>query len=143
MNNYKSKVLFAAFLSALCCAIILLIFFLQTQKPVLFVEKTSIQKSGAIFYLYNKSVFELTLGEEYCIQKKEKNAWYDLEQLQHDEIWPLYSIVIKPKESTFFKIDWTNRYGALPAGKYRIVKKFGRSSRLQKSYNIYCEFEIL
>lgn len=65
------------------------------------------------------------LKNEYKIQKKVFDKWKDVKLLDKKEIFykeNIYNCVAKSKYSRIIDIDWSNMYGEMPDGTYRIVQ---------------------
>lgn len=86
-------------------------------------------------------------GQWYVIEKLENNSWYQLQEieLENNIIFGWEDILYSLKESdiTIENENWSDYYGSLPKGNYRIIKSFFFDERKQDE-NIYvaCEFSI-
>ena len=86
-------------------------------------------------------------GQWYVIEKLENNTWYQLQEIELEDnvIFGWEDILYSLKESdiTTENENWTDYYGSLPKGNYRIIKSFFYDERKQDQ-NIYvaCEFYI-
>ena len=87
---------------------------------------------------------ELTTGEMYTIEKY-SGSWQALSYLNNTEPqWYMLAYKIPLNEKYEMDIDYSNIYGTLEAGKYRIVKSVTETdsdgNRTEKTY--YAEFTI-
>lgn len=92
---------------------------------------------------------EIQTGTTYFLEKEVDGTWQELGPLQ-DFGFEDVAIIIQKGEETEWEIDWSNGYGSLEAGKYRIGKEFGdyiasedqNGYTLDTSYTCYAEFEV-
>lgn len=86
---------------------------------------------------------ELQTGEKYWIEEKVDGKWQEL-STPEKPIWQDLSYTIKMQNLTQWDIQWSDLYGTLPQGKYRIGKEIqdfrGGSDYDEKAY--YAEFVI-
>jgi len=80
--------------------------------------------SGATFIIKNTGDKEITFGQMYSVQIYIKNKWHKIE-IYTD--WTLELFTLQPDETYSFDADWTQLYGSLPNGKYRLIKEFSVS----------------
>jgi hypothetical protein len=92
--------------------------------------------SGATFIIENNGDEEIAFGQMYAVQIYVKGKWYNIEEYVD---WTLELFTLFPNENYSFSADWTQLYGILPLGKYRLIKEFSISH-----FPIYvaCEFTI-
>ena len=67
---------------------------------------------------------ELSTGAEYSLDKLENSKWIviDYADPEADVAWTQEAYMIKTGDTTSMDIDWTNIYGELKPGSYRVVK---------------------
>lgn len=86
---------------------------------------------------------ELQTGEKYWIEEKVDGKWQEL-STPEKPIWQDLSYTIKMQNLTQWDIQWSDLYGILPQGEYRIGKEIqdfrGGSDYDEKAY--YAEFVI-
>ncbi len=86
---------------------------------------------------------ELQTGEKYWIEEKVDGKWQEL-STPEKPIWQDLSYIIKMQNLTQWDIQWSDLYGTLPQGEYRIGKEIqdfrGGSDYDEKAY--YAEFVI-
>ena len=82
-------------------------------------------------------------SEFYQMERLEKGKWVKVEAKTDSFISTLPLCVIPFDESVKFNIDWSERYGALSSGTYRLIKnissKFGTET---VELDVCAEFEI-
>ena len=93
--------------------------------------------------IMNHSGKELQTGQDCDIQVQVDGKWYRLEQ-RHDGAWMAIAYSLPDGETTVIGINWSNIYGELPAGSYRIVKKVMdyHAPGDYDTYYLATEFEI-
>ncbi len=67
------------------------------------------------------SSINLTTGRYFWLQKLVDGAWTNL-SVPEDLVWTTEAYVIPINDSVKWKVDWSNIYGSLEAGQYRIGK---------------------
>lgn len=86
---------------------------------------------------------ELQTGEKYWIEEKVDGKWQEL-STPEKPIWQDEAYIIKTQNLTQWDIQWSDLYGTLPQGEYRIGKEIqdfrGGSDYDEKAY--YAEFVI-
>ena len=101
-------------------------------------EEDSLTPSQATFIIENTSSNEISFDEEYFLEKKAKNKWYELDTINDLFVnEPLYTLDIDEQFSK--KLNWEYPYGKLPKGTYRLVKKIQVN---KESKYITAEFTI-
>lgn len=88
---------------------------------------------------------EIQTGTTYFLEKYSDGAWQKLGSFQ-DFAWEDVAIIVQKGEEIEWEIDWSEAYGSLDMGRYRIGKAFDdyiMSSGDYDSYTIYAEFEIV
>lgn len=101
---------------------------------VLLLDESTLTASGAEFTL--KSAENITYGEQFFLEIQINGKWYTIEE---ELDWFLTKHILKSGEEVLLEIDWTNYYGELPSGRYRLLKPI---ENIEKSYVISCEFEV-
>lgn len=67
---------------------------------------------------------ELQTGSDYFLEKEEDGAWVNVKPLVQDWGWTSEAWLVKMNAETSWEINWSWIYGELPAGTYRLTKKF-------------------
>ena len=65
---------------------------------------------------------ELDTGVNYELEQYKNGEWTAVKTLRDDISWVDAALIIKENDSTEIGAGWSERYGELPAGKYRIGK---------------------
>lgn len=68
---------------------------------------------------------ELQTGSFYCIQVERDDKWLDVEMLpsEYERAWTAEAWHIPMNDSIEWEVNWSNLYGELDGGKYRIGKE--------------------
>ena len=86
---------------------------------------------------------ELQTGEKYWLEEKVDGQWQEL-SIPEKPVWQDEAYTIETQNLTQWDIQWTNLYGTLSQGEYRIGKEIqdfrGGSDYDEKAY--YAEFVI-
>lgn len=89
------------------------------------ITEGSISSEGLTLDIKNDTDKEITVEEDYIIEKSTRGQWYKLpsQSLTHD--WEEEPLVIPPKTEVkeACSVSWLESYGELPAGRYRLLKK--------------------
>lgn len=84
---------------------------------------------------------ELYTEARYVVQKETDGAWEDLQYIMDDEPgWDAVAYIVNINGETSWDVDWSQLYGELSAGHYRISKRFTVGNGL--STTVYAEFVI-
>lgn len=92
-----------------------------------------ITPTGATAILTDLSGKDNLYNECYSVEKYEDGKWKNI--AEESNTCHLIGIHLNDNNQVIFNLDWTDRYGALEAGKYRIVK-------ILNGEYIYGEFTI-
>lgn len=137
------------FFSIAICGVLVLtisLFFITNKESSItsfkdvkfYFEEDSLTPSQATFIIVNTSSNEISFDEEYFLEKKAKNKWYELDTINDLFVnEPLYTLDIDEQFSK--KLNWEYPYGKLPKGTYRLVKKIQVN---KESKYITAEFTI-
>ena len=82
--------------------------------------------------IVNDSDSEVRFGEEFCIQRKEKDSWTSVEYVSNNICWNVVAFPVDPKGSLECTVHWESIYGTLEAGTYRLIKDYVMGS--EKDY---------
>lgn len=93
------------------------------------------------FVMENVTEGEFLYGDDYCLQRLERDQWVDLEFLQE----PVFSTVgytLGPNHAYYH--EWDDTYGTLSLGHYRIGKTVTRqfSPSESESMTVWAEFDL-
>ncbi len=86
----------------------------------------------------------LTRSDWYVIERKDGDQWIALETLDKNHLWKSDGYVLNDNTSTELPIDWSELYGILPSGEYRIGKLITERfySGGYRTNVLYTEFKI-
>lgn len=89
----------------------------------------TLTKVSASVVVKNGSTLELYSGNEndFSIEVLQNGVWYSLKE-PDDLSNTAEALVFEPGAARGLDMDWLSRYGALPAGHYRLVKAFSTES---------------
>ena len=80
----------------------------------------SVSETGAKLILKNDNVNDITFGECYAIEVMQDEEWRKINvEISFNEI----AFLLKSSESFEINLDWSESYGKLSPGKYRIIKE--------------------
>lgn len=92
------------------------------------------------FHIKNDNSYDIAFGEKFIIEKYENGMW---EKVQKNQVVVLsYLNLVLGGGDYMYSIDWTDSYGELEAGRYRVVKEYYFYSNPQESCYIGCEFSV-
>lgn len=80
--------------------------------------------TGASLEITNGSNTMLTFGLQYEIQKFENGNWVSLRPIKENIAFPALGIGMDANSIRTFDMNWTDYYGVLEKGEYRIVKEY-------------------
>lgn len=108
----------------------------NTKGKIVFTQSTE----------YGNPDGELMTGSAYVIEKYENGKWTKLSTLDGQEtIWTMQAYPISLDSEREFDVDYTNIYGPLDKGKYRISKEvniYKTDGPRDDAVRYYAEFEI-
>lgn len=88
----------------------------------LLIKEETLTNSGLTLIIKNLSDNEITLGEEYSIDKKDNGKWKSLIPIIDNYGFIDIGYILKPNDDFETKIDWRWLYGELETGEYRLIK---------------------
>ena len=100
-------------------------------------DKSTISPTGATLEISNNREDDIYVGNNYSVQKKTNNEWT---KLDGNMDFFMDAKILPSGESLSFSLDWSEYYGELPDGDYRIEKVVLLTSG--ESILLYCEFSI-
>ncbi|MBR4231251.1 MAG: hypothetical protein IKR74_03740 [Bacilli bacterium] len=118
----------------------------KDSNLTLAIKSNTLTNKGATFILKNNTDVDYAYDDYYIIERFDKKEnWVDLDLIigWTPRIEPqVYTI--KSKEEHEIYIEWSNIYGKLNSGTYRIVKNnFRKANRPDsRTYSVYTEFSI-
>lgn len=98
---------------------------LYSENATMIIKGGTLTKTGTIVIIKNESESSIGYGEWYRIDKQVKGEWRGLKAKDEDYIVDAIGYLIESGKEVEEKIDWTDLYGELKKGKYRLVKDIG------------------
>ncbi len=95
--------------------------------------------NSASFSMLNGNEKLITTGNSFIIEIFKDGKWHYVDI--GIKVFPAEAIVLESGQSYDFHIDWTNYYGELVPGKYRLIKEYSVEGSSEIYYAI-CEFMI-
>lgn len=86
------------------------------------VIESSISSTGVTILITDNNKHCYSWGEQFSIQEKINGQWQDLKYITDTVAFNEIAYALKNNQLTL-KINWTNYYGELSNGTYRIVKQ--------------------
>ena len=88
---------------------------------------------------------QLMTGSRFWLEKLVDGVWETVPTLQEEVVWTTEGWLVSRNDTTTWNVNWTNLYGKLDSGTYRIGKNFSMSNYLADSenQNYYASFRIL
>ena len=110
----------------------------DSDNVELIVLKDTIEATNMVVELKNNTSYNLGYGLDYRIEKRSDKGWTNIEANSNSSTMAV-GYTLSARKSVQKKIDWSNKYGALEKGNYRIIKKI----HLEQDNNGYTrELEI-
>ena len=88
------------------------------------VKTVSSSATSAKLEIKNDNSTEVIYGEAYQVQKLVNGSWENMKPLEENIVFPMVGIEIAGNTTGYIDVDWTDYYGKLENGKYRIVKEY-------------------
>ena len=108
--------------------------FYNKDDVELSLKEDTLSVAGAEFIL--KTDEFIKYGEEFIIEIQLDGKWYSIDE-EFD--WHAIECTMQAGTEQALEIDWSSRYGKLPAGNYRFIKPITISGT--EKY-LYCEFKL-
>lgn len=106
------------------------------------ISEGSVSSQGLTLDIKNDTEQEITIEDEYIIERSTRGQWYKLpsQSLTHD--WKEEPLVIAPgtEKKEACSISWLESYGELPSGRYRLLKKC--KTKEEKEYMLAVTFSL-
>lgn len=97
----------------------------EAEGLAIHVEDGSASSTGATLRLVNATDREWQFGKEYWIEKKEDGEWHEIRSLR-SQAFDALSYLLAPHSSREEVCSFSDMYGRLTAGEYRLVKELLR-----------------
>ena len=123
---------------------------IDVNKNITMTVKTDkeVNKKGLTLEIKNNTEELYVYGPEYSIEEQKDSRWYEIET-KYPLTWIAIAYNLEANSTIELNIDWSNSYGELPSGTYRIVKKFIKDKdmpitdeKIEKTEKAFAEFEI-
>ena len=102
------------------------------------IKDNSLTKTGLTLIMKNNTNSKFYYGAIYYVEHYENNKW----NLMRVMSGTMMAYGFRPNQQIEEKLDWSNIYGELPNGKYRIVRNFLKNNNHSYEINSSVEFEI-
>lgn len=114
---------------------------METEKYItLLLHEDTLTPSGASFEIVNTSGIDGYSGETYHIEKYKENQWKMCDYISDNVGFQDMRWNVNDGISYSFAVDWSNIYGRLDNGSYRLVKDVSFSENI--SVETVCYFNI-
>lgn len=97
------------------------------------VKEDTISPLGLTVVFANESDEELLYGDEYFLEVKIANKWYEVTIQQDDYGFDAIGYGLQADDKAEMKIDWRWIYGELVAGEYHLIKSITESKGMGNS----------
>lgn len=84
------------------------------------IEEGTESNDGLSYTITNKTGQVLSYGPEYHLEIKINDQWNHIEM---ESEWEAILLFVETNCAESYAVNWSDYYGKLPSGKYRIVKK--------------------
>lgn len=141
----KKKVLiFILIVLIICCVFTLNEFYMKktgkAKLPNITIKEGTLSNTSATIIITD-NISSHTYGEWFRIDEKVNEKWEEVSRLIDNDNWHLIGYTIDKNDKIELDEDWSNIYGELKPGKYRIVKSYITKNSSKKNY-VYAEFTI-
>ncbi len=85
---------------------------------------------------------ELMTGEKYVIKRYDNGAWIECDYINGTPQWIMIAYIISENDAYTKEIDYSNIYGVLAPGRYRIYKEISEKKTKGISKTFFAEFII-
>lgn len=122
---------------------------MQEKEAVVNVQEDSIRNTGLVLIIKNETddcAFQF--DNAYSLEKFIDGHWDAVEQIRDIAVTAITYMVL-PGEEIEHTVKWENRYGSLPTGEYRLVKRIeivqddgDDYNDLIEDYHMYVSFSL-
>lgn len=88
------------------------------------IEENDVSETGTSIVVYNYSEWRIYFTEEYALQVLSGEEWVDVEPVVADYDWNTEVTSLLMDDTGLQVCDWSELYGSLPAGTYRVSKTY-------------------
>lgn len=122
---------------------------MQEEEAVVNVQEESISSTGLVLVIRNDTDdLAYQFGNAYSLEKFVDDRWIAVEQIRDVAVTAIAHMLL-PGETIELPVKWENRYGNLPTGAYRIVKRIeivqddgDDNYKLIDDYHMYVSFSL-
>lgn len=112
----------------------------RTGAPYIVIKDGTLTNTS-VTIIITDNISSHTYGEWFRIDEKVNGKWEEVSRLIDNDNWHLIGYTIDKNGKIELDEDWSNLYGELKPGKYRIVKSYITKNSNIKNY-VYMEFAI-
>lgn len=109
---------------------------LDISKIKLEIDFNTLTPSGAKIIITDTNTSPATYGEWFEIEKENNSKWEELTPINKDYSFTSLGWLIGENKSLEHYVDWSDLYGILSSGHYRIVKKIDENNKIYAEFNI-------
>ena len=104
----------------------------------------SITPAGGKFILSNDSTEPYSYTGSYYLDMRTDEGWGYMKPTEDSLIFTLLNQKLYMMDSYTLSYNWSNAFGELPAGEYRLVKKIipYEGNSVEEAFYVSCEFTI-
>lgn len=86
------------------------------------IKEGTLNKNGASIIIKDTNLYPFSYGYWFKIEKKVNNNWQELKIINHEYSFPALGFNINKTGKFETNVKWTDLYGALDKGTYRLIK---------------------
>ena len=87
------------------------------------IKEGTLNKNGASIIIKDTNLYPFSYGYWFKIEKKVNNNWQEPKIINHEYSFPALGFNINNTGKFETNVKWTDLYGALDKGTYRLIKK--------------------
>ena len=122
---------------------------MQEEEAVVNIQEASISSTGLVLVISNDTDdIAYQFDNAYSLEKFVDDHWIAVEQIRDVAVTAIAHMLL-PGETIDLPVKWENRYGNLPTGAYRIVKRIeivqddgDDNYKLIDDYHMYVSFSL-
>lgn len=99
------------------------------EKVSIEIKEGTLTKTSATIIITDKNKEPYSYGEWFRIDKKENDKWKEVKIINDNYLFDMISWGVGENGTIERKIDWSELYGELENGEYRLVKKTSENSK--------------
>ncbi len=107
------------------------------------IEDETLTSRGVVVDVFNVGQNSAVFGDYYTVERKTGSRWIKLNYVTGEAPdWNDMNYIVDPENNAAFSFYWSDIYGELGPGKYRVGKLYIIDDGSNEIRNLYCEFEI-